>query len=59
MWLGEVDEVVGVMANPYKPMEGESLAHAILRYHYNEKLNQFLLIGNVDLSLESTLHLKL
>lgn len=32
MWLGEVDEVVGVIGHPVAEMEGESLARALLRF---------------------------
>lgn len=32
MWLGDVDEVIGVLDYPDPEMEGESLAHAILRF---------------------------
>lgn len=32
MWLGEVDEVVGALGHPWKPMQGESLVRALLRF---------------------------
>jgi len=32
MWLGEVDEVVGALARPWAPMQGESLVRALLRF---------------------------
>lgn len=32
MWLGEVDEVIAMLGHPFEPMEGESLAHALLRF---------------------------
>jgi len=32
MWLGEVDEVVGAIAHPWKAMAGESLVRALLRF---------------------------
>jgi predicted dehydrogenase len=32
MWLGEIDEVVAALDYPLEPMEGESLARALLRY---------------------------
>ena len=36
MWLGEIDEVVAVLDHPLVEMEGESLAHAILRFQSNQ-----------------------
>ncbi|MDA0337353.1 MAG: Gfo/Idh/MocA family oxidoreductase [bacterium] len=32
MWLGEIDEVVGIIGHPLKEMEGESLTRALLRF---------------------------
>jgi UDP-N-acetyl-2-amino-2-deoxyglucuronate dehydrogenase len=32
MWLGEVDEVIGVLGHPDAEMEGESLAQALFRF---------------------------
>mgnify|MGYP001230598201 CR=1 FL=1 len=32
IWLGEVDEVVGALGYPWKPMQGESLVRALLRF---------------------------
>jgi predicted dehydrogenase len=32
MWLGEIDEVVATVGRPLAEMEGESLAHALLRF---------------------------
>jgi len=32
MWLGEVDEVVGAIAHPWRAMAGESLVRALLRF---------------------------
>ena len=32
MWLGEITEVVATIGHPHDAMEGESLAHAILRF---------------------------
>ena len=32
MWLGEIEEVVGVTARPLSAMQGESLVHALLRF---------------------------
>jgi predicted dehydrogenase len=32
MWLGEIEEVVAVVGHPLAEMEGESLAHALLRF---------------------------
>ena len=32
MWMGEIEEVVGVLDHPLKQMEGESLARALFRF---------------------------
>ena len=32
MWMGEIDEVVGIIGHPLKQMEGESLTRALLRF---------------------------
>jgi UDP-N-acetyl-2-amino-2-deoxyglucuronate dehydrogenase len=32
MWLGEIEEVAAVVGHPLAEMEGESLAHALLRF---------------------------
>ena len=32
MWMGEIDEVVGIIGHPLKEMEGESLARALVRF---------------------------
>lgn len=32
MWLGEVEEVVGMTGRPLAAMEGESLAHVLMRF---------------------------
>ncbi len=32
MWLGEIDEVIGVTGYPLAGMDGESLTHALLRF---------------------------
>ncbi|MDA0824910.1 MAG: Gfo/Idh/MocA family oxidoreductase [Proteobacteria bacterium] len=32
MWMGEIDEVVGIMGHPLKQMKGESLMRSIIRF---------------------------
>ncbi len=33
IWFGEIQEVVAALGNPLEHMEGESLAHGLLRFH--------------------------
>lgn len=49
MWMGEVDEVIATLDYPLKKMEGESLAHALLRFQ-SGKLAAFeaLLTDTID-----------
>jgi len=44
LWLGEIDEVVAAMEQPYETMEGESLARALFRFRSGRVASFNLLI---------------
>ena len=49
MWLGEIDEVIAILDYPFKKMEGESLAHALLRFESGKvAVFEALRAGNVN-----------
>ena len=50
MWLGEVDEVIATTSRPVADMEGESQAHAILRFAGGQTASFDLLLSDTTAS---------
>jgi UDP-N-acetyl-2-amino-2-deoxyglucuronate dehydrogenase len=53
MWMGEIDEVVGVTDRPFTAMQGESLVHALLRFRSGKVATFDALMADTTLGPEN------